>query len=121
MKKTISICFFTIVLFLLLYILGLYILWGRSGDGAKEEVQAEEETQESLEFAESMSVKKPYSYRILEKDGKLAVYGADGEELLFETNIRMEELDRQIQKRVREGITFSTESELYDFLESYSS
>lgn len=119
MKKTISICFFAV--FLLLYTFGLYLLWNPNEEEKTKVQQIAVETETEQEAAESMNIQKAYVYRILEKDGRLVVYGAGSKEVLFETNIKASSLDEAMQERLREGIGFLTESELYDFLESYSS
>lgn len=125
MKKAISICFFAV--FLLLGTLGLYFLWKPQ----KPEILADEPMTEETELlqeaetegrtTESMSIQKAYVYQICEKDGRLVVCGMEKDEVLFETNIQFSNLDETMQERVRSGIHFMNERELYDFLESYSS
>lgn len=119
MKKTICICFFAA--FFLLYVFGLYLLWKPQEENnvEPEPIVAEAETEYSVE--ESMSIQTTYAYWIMEKDGRVIVCSADGKEILFETNIELKHLEKELQERIRGGIGFSDEGELYDFLESYSS
>lgn len=125
MKKTISICLFGI--FSLLCIGGIFQPWSAKEEDSEQRELAQQEaelvTEQETEHQamESMSIQKAYSYYIFELDGWLAVYGKDGQTLLFETNIRFESLEKEVQQRVLEGVGFADESELYDFLESYSS
>ena len=42
-------------------------------------------------------------------------------EIYFETNIRVDELDKTAEKKAESGIYFQNEQELFAFLESYSS
>ena len=125
MKKTIGICFFADLM--LLCTLGLYFLWKPEAQKPFQETQIAEEiemntnTETQTETTEIMSIQKTYVYRILARDDRLAVYESGSEEMLFETNIKVSDLDKALQERVREGIDFMNENELYDFLESYSS
>ena len=123
MKKTIGICFF--VIFLLLSAAGMVFLYrSDAGDAPEPEkvaLEMESETEEPVELTESMSVQDPYQYMIREYNGVLVVYQSDGQTILFETDIWLDELDENLQEKVLEGIGFATEKELYDFLESYSS
>lgn len=77
---------------------------------------------ESLEqLFEIMSVAEPAAYYIVEKEGYLVVLEKDRETVFFETNIQFDLLPEELKNKVRNGISFETENELYDFLESYSS
>lgn len=118
MRRTISICFFAF--FLLLYTFGLFLLWKPEEQEKTEKLMAETENTE-YQTAESMSVQMNYRYWIYEENGYLIVYESDGSTVFLETTIQMINLEQDLQERVRAGIGFLNESELYDFLESYSS
>lgn len=120
MKKTISICFFAG--FLLLYTFGLFLLWNpQKEDVPNQSAQIESETQDKLELRESMKIETTSLYYITVQDGYLVVMLVKSGEELFETNIQLEDLEESVQQKIESGLTFSSEKELYDFLESYSS
>lgn len=121
MKKTISISLFVTILAAGLFTLVIFLL-PETDEIPKEVRIAETQTEEMPEeYAESMTINEPYEYLIKGKDGFLVVFQKDGKTLLFETNIRISNLDREVVDKLENGICFSTEKELYDFLESYSS
>ena len=128
MKKTTSICLFTGMIFLLL-ILMVYLLFTQQNAGAgkkdisatTEEILAENDTAENIETTESIAIYEPYTYVIKQRDGILVVYQSDGVTEFFETNIRIRDLDKEMIKKLENGIFFSNDQELYAFLESYSS
>lgn len=125
MKKGVSICFFVAVLLILLLFL---IFWEREDENprAEPEIVTEErvvgKTEEETEMlTESMRVVENEKYYLKEADGYLAVYHTKNDEIYCETNIRFELLSPEMQAKIKEGVSFETEAELYDFLESYSS
>lgn len=128
MKKTTSICLFTGMIFLLL-ILAVYLLFTQQNTEAErkdfseatEEILSENDTAENIRTTESIAIYEPFTYVIKQKDGILVVYQSDGVTEFFETNIRIRDLDKEMIKKLENGIFFSDDQELYAFLESYSS
>lgn len=125
MKKGVSICFFVAVLLLLLLFL---IFLKQESKVPKEEPEIVTEQrmvgnrdEETESLTESMQVVENEKYYLKETDGYLVVYHATTHEIYCETNIRFELLSPEMQDKIKEGISFQTEAELYDFLESYSS
>lgn len=82
---------------------------------------AEQETAEETETIESGSIVLPYEFILKETDGFVVVYYADGETLYDNTAIKVESLPWKLQREIQEGKQISSEMELYNFLESYSS
>lgn len=130
MKKTVGVCL--LASFFVLYTLGLYLLWKPTEEPpekakrmppASEIAYEESASTEDLlmESMQSMKIQEPYAYLIIEQDGVLVVYESDGATVFFETNIRIKNLDTGLQEKIKEGLPFANEKELYDFLESYSS
>lgn len=81
--------------------------------------QASEET--LPETAQSSAILSAYEFVLCAKDGYVIVYCADGETVYDTTDIRIEELPELLQKEIAAGKQISSERELYNFLESYSS
>lgn len=128
MKKTTGICFFTGMIFLLL-ILVVYLLSIQQNTGigkenltaSTERISDENDTEQIVRSTEIIAICEPYTYVIKQKNGVLVVYQSDGVTEFFETNIRIRDLDADMVKKIENGIFFSDDRELYDFLESYSS
>lgn len=125
MKKTISICFFAGGLVIAVAALGLILRFGairqKNEPLPEETLVAEFESEETIMSTESMAIREPYEYVLVLKDGFLVVYLKDKKTVLFETNIREEDLNENILKRLEAGVYLTDDKELYDFLESYSS
>lgn len=60
-------------------------------------------------------------YYLKEEDGYISVYLKDQQTLYEYTSIRLESLPESLQKEIQTGKFLKGESELYDFLENYSS
>lgn len=128
MKKTTGICFFTGMIFLLL-ILVVYLLSIQQNTGigkenltaSTEKISDENDTEQIVRSTEIIAICEPYTYVIKQKNGVLVVYQSDGVTEFFETNIRIRDLDADMVEKIENGIFFSDDRELYDFLESYSS
>ena len=128
MKKTTGICLFTGMIFLLL-ILVVYLLSIQQNTGTGKENQTasterisdENDTEQIVRSTEIIAICEPYTYVIKQKNGVLVVYQSDGVTEFFETNIRIRDLDADMVEKIENGIFFSDDRELYDFLESYSS
>ncbi len=128
MKKTTGICLFTGMIFLLL-ILVVYLLSIQQNTGigkenltaSTEKISDENDTEQIVQSTEIIAICEPYTYVIKQKNGVLVVYQSDGVTEFFETNIRIRDLDADMVEKIENGIFFSDDRELYDFLESYSS
>jgi hypothetical protein len=128
MKKTTGICLFTGMIFLLL-ILVVYLLSIQQNIGigkenltaSTESISDENDTEQIVRSTEIIAICEPYTYVIKQKNGVLVVYQSDGVTEFFETNIRIRDLDADMVEKIENGIFFSDDRELYDFLESYSS
>lgn len=62
-----------------------------------------------------------YMYYIKVVDGRLVVFENKNQSIFMETSIEFSTLSKELQEKIENGIFFQTESQLYDFLESYSS
>ena len=128
MKKTTGICLFTGMIFLLL-ILVVYLLSIQQNTGigkenltaSTESISDENDTEQIVRSTEIIAICEPYTYVIKQNNGVLVVYQSDGVTEFFETNIRIRDLDADMVEKIENGIFFSDDRELYDFLESYSS
>ena len=124
MKKGISICFFAAVIVLFL----LFLVYQNRGsetphlqEEQTEKVAETENRAKTEPLTESMQIMENEKYYLKESDGYLTVYDSKTNEIYCETNIRFEFLSAEMQEKLKSGVTFQTEAELYDFLESYSS
>lgn len=120
MRKGISICFFTAIIILLFLLLILQNKEKQPPEISDTQLYETAET-EAEPLTESMQIVKNEKYYLKESDGYLTVYESRTDKIYCETNIKMELLSPEIQKKIIDGIFFQTEAELYDFLESYSS
>ena len=60
-------------------------------------------------------------YYIKESDGYVIVYEADKKTAYEYTSILVEDLPEHVQKQLKEGIKFTSLTQVYGFLENYSS
>lgn len=86
-----------------------------------EESQTENTEEFSIAPAEAGREKKLYQYCLKEKDGYVYVYLADGKTIYEPTSILLEELPKNIRKKIKKGLYLLDDQELYSFLENYSS
>lgn len=131
MKKTIGICLF-VGIFL---VIGVSVLLITANTKQEQEEQNQIVADENIETTELSTQEnvttesmakydadhRDYEYLILEKDGVLVVYLGDGTTVFLETDIPVYKLDTTTLEKLKSGIAFSDEKELYDFLESHSS
>lgn len=71
-----------------------------------------------------MKVESPafsYEFYLAENNGMVTVYRVENNEIYEYTNIRVEDLPRKVQEEIKERKYMENESELYAFLESYTS
>ena len=111
MKSKISICFLTIVVILLALVIIEKINTQRVADKAAIIAQSNENDKEE----------KNAKYCIKNDSGMLSVYNATASEKYFDTGVYFEELPDEAKNKVTNGLYFFNETDLYDFLESYSS
>lgn len=60
-------------------------------------------------------------YDLVEEDGRVSIYLVEGRRLYEDTGITVDSLPEELQLEISHGKRISSEKELYDFLENYSS
>jgi uncharacterized protein YacL (UPF0231 family) len=87
------------------------------------EVPSETEgaTQEETMVVASVTDPQTYAYFVREQEENLVVYLGDGETLYMETGIRASRLPVNLRSKLENGIGFTDEESLYEFLENYAS
>ena len=118
MKNKISIC----ILVVLGILLTVWVL--ESIDNRISQKQNNEDTQIQIAETQSKEVSKvviSYEYIVKNDNGMITVYKNYGTDKFFDTGVYYNELPEDIKSKINNGFGFETESELYDFLESYSS
>lgn len=81
-------------------------------------------TENNISKEQSVTISQEYitcPFYIKEKDGRLIVYESKSKQIYMETSIEITTLPLEMIEKLETGIFFESESELYDFLESYSS
>ncbi len=118
MKRQISVSIFLSVLVIILAL--MYIKFNNETRVKEEQVTTENEVtnEESITISQEYI---SYPYYIKSEYGRLVVYESKYEEVFMETGIEVKLLPFEIQEKLKSGIFFQTEGELYDFLEAYSS
>ena len=110
MRKLYSIGFFVLTLALVVTLSFVYRMSNqRVKDEAKQELKAK--TQTEIETC----------YYIQEKDGYVIVYESDKKTVYEYTSIPVESLPEETQKLIKKGIKVDSLSQIYGFLENYSS
>lgn len=123
MKRKYCIGFFAAI-FVIMILLEFGYQWSyqRRADRQKEEHTF---LQEKIEQTEALSVdgnvEKNAEYLLKELNGYVIVYLGDEKTVYEVTEISIVELPKEVQTKIQEGITFYSISELYAFLENYSS
>lgn len=118
MKQQIRICFFgagILTVLIIFIVLGVKVsnLSAAKEPPASIPKETEEEKKDVLP--------ETYKYELRFEDENLCVYKVLTGELFLETSIKFHELPEDVRERIRQGIRFKTDKEMYDFLESYSS
>ena len=127
MRKSTSISLFLFVAVLICctaYGGGYYLSSYNSKKRTEQELASNQQKiqEESNDNAvKSDAVVKPYEFVLCEEDGYIIVYNADKKTVYSKTDIRLDNLSVQLQKEIIAGKPIYSESELYNFLESYSS
>ena len=87
----------------------------------EENIQLSKIETKTQDVKESLNVVEPYEYILLEEKGYVAVYHTDRKTLYASTDILVSELPEELQKEIEKGKYISSEEQLYNFLENYSS
>lgn len=124
MKSKISICFLTIFIILLALFTIEKINTQRAADEAAITAQSKDTDKDANDKKESLQTSneaKNACYCIKNDSGMLSVYNGAASEKYFDTGVYFEELPDEVKNKVTNGLYFFNETDLYDFLESYSS
>ena len=129
MKSKIGICFLTIVIILLALVTIEKINTQRAADNAAIIAQSKDkdkdakykEEKDKKESFQTSNEAKNARYCIINDSGMLSVYNGAASEKYFDTGVYFEELPEEVKNKVTNGLYFFNETDLYDFLESYSS
>ena len=129
MKSKIGICFLTIVIILLALVTIEKINTQRAADNAAIIAQSKDkdkdakykEEKDKKESLQTSNEAKNARYCIINASGMLSVYNGAAREIYFDTGVYFEELPEEVKNKVTNGLYFFNETDLYDFLESYSS
>ena len=129
MKSKIGICFLTIVIILLALVTIEKINTQRAADNAAIITQSKDkdkdakykEEKDKKESLQTSNEAKNARYCIINDSGMLSVYNGAASEKYFDTGVYFEELPEEVKNKVTNGLYFFNETDLYDFLESYSS
>ena len=124
MKSKISICFLTIFIILLALFTIEKINTQRAADKAAITAQSKDTDKDANDKKQSLQTSneaKNASYCIKNDSGMLSVYNGAASEKYFDTGVYFEELPDEVKNKVTNGLYFFNETDLYDFLESYSS
>ena len=129
MKSKIGICFLTIVIILLALVTIEKINTQRAADNAAIIAQSKDkdkdakykEEKDKKESLQTSNEAKNARYCIINDSGMLSVYNGAASEKYFDTGVYFEELPDDVKNKVTNGLYFFNETDLYDFLESYSS
>lgn len=126
MKRNTSICIFLLIIFGLIL---LFVFFGKAVPDQPQNVPQDlpqttekiPETENSEAVIISSKEETDCAYLIRSDAGRLSVYLSDGCTLYLNTGIAASALPEEMQEKLTDGIRISTEQELMDFLESYSS
>ena len=120
MKRQIVIC---VVLFLVLIIFVLLLGSISNSNSPKDSEKETEQIQTEMQTEETTKISKDfeYGYYILESEGRLTVYETTNHTVFLETAIKASLLSDEMKEKLKNGIYFKTDKDMYDFLESYSS
>lgn len=124
MKSKISICFLTIFIILLALFTIEKINTQRAADEVAITAQNKDMDKDANDKKQSLQTSneaKNASYCIKNDSGMLSVYNGASNEKYFDTGVYFEELPDEVKNKVTNGLYFFNETDLYDFLESYSS
>lgn len=120
MKMKYCIGFFAGV-FLLVSALGIGYQLSYQYAVERQEARLETEEQRIESITTKGNAEKNEGYYLSELHGYLVVYLSDKKTIYEVTNILLTELPDEVQREIKNGKYIATESELYGFLENYSS
>lgn len=118
MKRQMSVSIFLAIL--LIALTWLYIKFNNETETRENSIQ----TENDISKEESITISQEYiscMFYIKEEYGRLVVYENKNHNVYMETSIETSTLPEDVKEKLKSGIYFQTEAELYDFLESYSS
>ena len=118
MKRQISVSIFLAILVIALA--WLYIKFSNETKLKNETITTENDVSKEQSITISQSY-ITYPYYIKEADGRLVVYQSKTQEIYMETSVESDTLPEELKEKLKAGIFFENEEDLYDFLESYSS
>lgn len=123
MKHKNSICILVVGFFSLSVIFGLVcrIVSKPQIDNSPISASETEESIEETEYDKNCMAEETGLFILKDIDGHVTVISSKKPEESFDTGILTETLPPATQQQLSIGITFFTEADLYDFLESYSS
>ena len=114
MKRRISIC---IIVFTVS--ISAAIFWANTDSDTPQESQIGQSVPDTRDTEQTTAVNTghtiPYPYLLKDLDGNVVSQN------FMETGIRSADLPMDLQQRLKNGIGFESQEELFDFLESYSS
>lgn len=127
MKRKLSICILSVILLFMVGILTFF---------PKDQIKNNETTLTEQKIVHNPSdTKQATSEKTVQTNGelqdfpyvmfmsgdRLIVYRTDLKTVFMETDILVDQLPMEVQKKLTSGMGFSSEMDVYDFLESYSS
>ena len=118
MKRQISISIFLAIL--VIAFAWFYIKFSNETNPKENMIQTENEVLDE----QSVTISQEYissKFYVKEEYGKLVIYESKKQEIYMETSIDVRSLSFELQDKIKNGIFFQSETELYDFLENYSS
>ena len=119
MKRQISISIFLAIIVILLAL--LYIKFSNDTQQNNHGVLTEESDQKDNNSLEISQEYISYEFYVKDDNGRLVVYETKTQNIYAQTAIQTKMLPLEIQQELQAGIYFKSETELYNFLESYSS
>jgi hypothetical protein len=106
----------------LIFTVSAFVKTGQPVDegSLSEPVLYSDETDEEL-YTETLSDMVNFRFLLRELDGRIAVFDVYSEEFLFDTGIFLLSLPNELIDDITSGLYLTDETELYDFIENYSS
>ena len=118
MKRQVSVSIFLAILVLVLA--WMYIRFS-NGTKINENIIT---TENDVSQEQSVTISQEYisyPYYIKAEDGRLVVFETKTNTVFMESSIEISTLPLDVQAKLKTGIFFQNQGELFDFLESYSS